>query len=178
MLTDSLVSFVPVGAPLSLISAVGDIPSTNVVDLMGSGPGTAVSNIIGNASQPGMDVGVGGVRPELNITIGDAVVSGGGGTVNFKLQAAPNTDVTNQPGSWTTLAETGPITAANLTAGQIVARFPFLPAFPAGLNPRFLRIVATIATASVTAGSIASALVTNYRDDQANKYAAGNFTVA
>lgn len=177
MITDSLVSFVPEGAPLSLIAGTGDIASTNVVDLMGSGPGTAVNNIIGNASQPGMDVGIGGVRPELNVTIGDAVVSGGGGTLNVKLQAAPNTDGTNLPGSYVTLGETGPITAANLTAGQIVARFPFLPAFPPGLNPRYLRLLFTIATASITAGSIASALVTNCRDDQANKYAAGNFTV-
>lgn len=177
MLTDNLVSFVPVGAALSLISGVADIPSTNVIDLMGSGPGTAVDNVIGNASQPGMDAGVGGVRPELNVTIGDAVVSGGGGTLNVKLQAAPNTAVTNQPGAWTTLAETGPITAANLTAGQIVARFPFLPAFPANLNPRFLRLLFSVATAAITAGSISSALVTMYRDDQANKFAAANYTV-
>ena len=177
MLTDNLVSFIPVGSALSLISNTGDIASTNVIDLMGSGVGTEVSNIIGNASQPGMDVGVGGVRPELNVTVGDAVVSGGGGTLNVKLQAAPNTDGTNQPGTWVTLAETGAITAANLTAGQIIARFPFLPAFPPGLNPRYLRLLFTIATAAITAGSISSALVTMYRDDQANRYAANNFTV-
>lgn len=177
MLTDKLVAFVDVGAPLSLISGVGSVYS-NVIDLAGVGAGNAPPNIIGNASLFGEDVGIGSHRPELNVTIGDAVVSGGGGTVNFKLEAAPDTAGTYQPGTYTVLAETGPITAANLTAGQIVARFPFLPAFPATLRPRYLRITATIATASVTAGSIASALVTTYRDDQANKQAAANYSVA
>lgn len=177
MLTDNLVSFVPVGAPLSLISGVADIASPNTIDLMGSGVGTEVDNIIGNAATPGMDVGIGGVRPEMNVTIGTAVVSGGGGTLNVKLQAAANTAGTNLPGTWHTLGETGPLTAAECSAGQIVARFPFLPAFPPGLNPRYLRLLFSVATAAITAGTIASALVTMYRDDQANRYAAGNFTV-
>ncbi len=177
MLTDKLVSFVDVGAPLSLIANTGDIASTNTIDLLGSGVGTAPANIIGNATLFGEDAGIGSHRPELNITLGDAVVSGGGGTLNVKLQAAPDVAVTHIPTTWTTLAETGAIAVANLTAGQILARFPFLPAFPAGLNPRYLRLVFTIGTAAFTAGSVASALVTTYRDDQANKFAAANFSV-
>lgn len=177
MITDALVNFVPVGAPLSLISGTGDIASTNVYDILGSGPGTAPQNIIGNAALFGSDVGIGGVRPELNVTIGTAIVSGGGGTLNVKLQAAPDTAGTNLPGTWQTLAETGVLTVAQLTAGQIVARFPFLPAFPANLNPRYIRLLFTVGTASITAGTVASALVTMSRDDQANKFQPSNFVV-
>lgn len=178
MILDALLSLVPVGSPLSLAQIVGDYPSTNIIDLLGQGAGTAPQNIIGNATLFGEDAGVGGIRPELNVVVGTAFVSGGGGTVNVKLQAAPDTAVTYLPGSYVTLGETGPITVANLTAGQVVARFPFLPAFPPGLNPRYLRLLFSIATATITAGTIASATVTMVRDDQANRYAASNFRVA
>ncbi len=180
MITDALLSFVPIGAPLSLAVVVSDVPSTNIIDLAGTGAGTAPGNgnIIGNATTFGMDVGVGGIRPEINVVVGTAFVSGGGGTVNVKLQAAPDTAVTYQPGAYTTIAETGALTVANLTAGQVIARFPFLPAFPANLNPRYLRLLFSVATATITAGTIAAALVTMVRDDQANKYASANYRVA
>ncbi|MEI6281977.1 MAG: Bbp16 family capsid cement protein [Alphaproteobacteria bacterium] len=176
MLSDNLVAFVPVGAPLSLVSGVGDV-SSYVIDLLGSGEGTTPRAIIGNASLFGEDAGIGSNRPELNVTIGDAVVSGGGGTVNFKLMGAPDTAVTHLAGTYVVLGETGPMAVASLTAAAIVARFPFLPAVPASARPRYLRLTASIATAAVTAGTIASALVTTYRDDQANKFAPANYTV-
>lgn len=178
MIFDALLSFVPIGAPLSLAQIVGDYPSTNIIDLLGSGAGTVPTNIIGNATLFGMDVGIGGIRPELNVVVGTAFVSGGGGTLNVKLQAAPDTAVTYLPGAYVTLAETGAMAVANLTAGVVVARFPFLPAFPANLSPRYIRLLFTIATATVTAGTISSANVTMVRDDQANKFAASNFKVA
>ncbi len=179
MILDALIAFVPLGSPLSLAVGVSDVPSTNVIDILGQGPGTAPRNIIGNPNSGlfGSDIGVGGIRPELNITVGTAFVSGGGGTVNIKLQAAPDTAVTYLPGSYTTLVETGPLAAAAMPANTVVARFPFLPAVPAGLNPRYLRLLFSVVTATISAGTIASALVTMVRDDQANKFAASNFAV-
>lgn len=179
MLTDQLVSFVPVGAPLSLAVGVSDVASTNTYDILGDGVGTAPRNIIGNPASGlfGADPGIGANRPELNVTVGTAFVSAGGGTVNVKLQYSADTASTYQPAAWTTVVETGPIAIANLTAGAVIARFPFLPAAPASLRPRYVRLLFTVATATITAGTIASALVTTFRDDQANKYAAENFAV-
>lgn len=178
MILDASLSFVPIGAPQSLAQVVGDYPSTNIIDLLGQGAGTAPANIIGNATTFGMDAGIGQIRPEINVVVGTAFTTGGGGTLNVKLQAAADTAVTYLPGAYVTLGETGAIAVANLTAGQVIARFPFLPAFPPGLNPRYLRLLFSIATATITAGTIASALVTMVRDDQANRYAAANFKVA
>lgn len=178
MILDASLSFVPIGAPQSLADVVGDYPSTNLIDLLGQGAGTAPANIIGNATTFGEDAGIGGVRPEINVVVGTSFVSGGGGTLNVKLQAAADTAGTYLPGAWQTLGETGPIAVANLASGTVIARFPFLPAFPANLNPRYLRLLFTIATATITAGTIAAALVTMVRDDQANRFAASNFKVA
>lgn len=187
MILDSQLSFVPVGAPLSLVGAAGaSIPSTNVIDLLGQGVGTAPANIIGNAALFGTDVGVGGrVRPELNVVIGTAAVTANSATLDLALQAAPDTGAAGGylPGTWQTLEESGPLTAAQLTAGQVIMRLPFPPAFPSsffgGLRPRFLRLLAQVPSGTnFTAGTIASATVTMVRDDQTNKIATKNFIVA
>ncbi len=180
MITDALLAFIPIGGNLSLIAAAGvDIPSTNTIDLLGQGVGTAPTNIIGNATLFGEDAGVGArFRPELNVTIGTAVTTGTSATLNVAFQAAPDTAVTYLPGTWQTLAETGELTAAQLTAGQVIARFPWLPAFPANLRPRYLRLLFQVpAGTTFTAGTIGSALVTTVRDDLANRYSPSNFVV-
>ena len=97
------------------------------------------------------------------------------------FQGAPDTGSSGsyQPGTWTTLVETGPIAAASLTANALIARFDFPPAFPANLSPRYLRLYFQIVTATnFTAGTIGSAIVTMVRDDYAAKYATKNFFVA
>jgi hypothetical protein len=73
---------------------------------------------------------------------------------------------------------------ANLTAGAIPFRTPFIPTMPPGLRPRFMRLAfspmttTTLPSGSFTAGTIAFALVTFVRDDQANRFASKNYTVA
>lgn len=181
MILDSQLNFVPIGGNLSLIAAAGvDIPSTNVIDLLGTGVGTPPAAIIGNASTFGMDPGIGGERVELNCVIGTALVSAGGGTVNTKLQYAADlgSGGNYQPDTWQTVAETGPKTAAELAAQTVFARFPWLPAAPANLRPRFVRLLFSVETAAVTAGTVAAALVTPTRDDQANKNATNNYKTA
>jgi hypothetical protein len=167
---------VPIGGNLAILGA--DVPSTNVIDLLGEGVGVAPSSIFGNPTLFGAPdaMGVGGPRPELNVTLGTAFA--GGTSLNAKLQAAADLGTpTYQPSTWNTLAETGAILTANLTANTVIMRFPWLPPFPAGLRPRFLRLLFT-PSGTFTAGTIASALVTLVRDDQFNKYAAKNYSVS
>ena len=178
---DALLSFVPIGGNLSLVAGAGvDIPGTNTIDLLGGGVGTAVTNITGNASPAGTPdgMGVGRVRPELNVTIGTALVADTGTpTLNVQLQAAAD-DGSNQPATWYTIGESGEIAVADGTANTVVARLPWLPPFPANLRPRFLRLnFAVPAGTNFSAGTIASALVTLVRDDIFSKYAAANYTV-
>jgi hypothetical protein len=182
MLFDAQLAFVPLGVPLSLIAAAGvSVPSPNVIDLLGQGVGQAPANIIGNASLFGSDVGVGGIRPELVVAVGTAFTTGNSATLNVALQAAADLGATGsyQPDTWKTIVETGAIAAASLTAGQIIARFPFLPVMPSTLRARFLRLLFQVPTATnFTAGTIAYALPTMVRDDLANRQAAANYTAS
>jgi hypothetical protein len=180
MITDALTSFVPIGSPLSCVGATGAAFASNVIDLLGSGAGTAPANIIGNATVFGQDVGVGGDQAELNVVVGTGFVTGDSATLNVEFQAAPDQGAAGgyEPGTWQTLIESGPLTAAQLTAGQVIFRTKFPPAFPANLNPRFLRLLfVTPSGEQFSAGTINSAIPTMVRDDQANKFAAANFKV-
>ena len=112
-----------------------------------------------------------------DVTTGTAAWAGGT-SLNVALQGAIDSGTpTYAPGAWNTFAETGAILTANLTASLVIARFPWLPPFPANLRPRYLRLLFT-PVGTFTAGAIASALVTLVRDDQFNKYAAANYKVA
>lgn len=178
MRSDAMLAFVPIGSPLSLISGANvPVPSPGIIDLMGSGVGTAPPNIIGSATVFGQDPGVGAFRPEINVIVGTALV--GSTSINTALQYAVDSGAAGGylPGTWNTVAETGAIAIANLTANQVIARFPFLPAFPPGTLPRYLRLLFT-PVGTTTAGTILSAIVTLVRDDQANRYAAKNYAVA
>lgn len=179
MRLDALLSLVP--TPLSCVGATGaSFVSPNIIDLLGLGAGNAPTNIIGNATTFGEDIGVGDgfAIPKLLVTVGTAFVTGGSATLNAQLQAAPDTAVTFVPGTWQTIVETGTLTAAQLTAGQVIARFDIPPVFPANLSPRYLRLnFVTPSGQSFSAGTIAFAGVTLVRDDQAQKYATKNYTV-
>lgn len=188
MRSDALLAFVPIGGNLSLVAAAGvDVPSTNVIDLLGLGVGVVAPNttsgnpIIGNTTVFGQAdaQGVGGIRPELNVTIGTALVADTGTpTLNVQLQAAAD-DGTGNPSTYQTIGESGTITVAQGTANTLVARLPWLPPFPENLRPRFLRLNFEIpAGTNFSAGTIASALVTTVRDDWFQRQAAKNYTVA
>jgi hypothetical protein len=187
MRVDSLLSFTAIGAAQSLVAAAGvDIPSTRVIDLLGFGVGVVAPDangnpIIGNVATFGSPDagGVGGLRPELNITTGTAAVADTGTpTLNVQLQAAID-DGTGNPGTWQTIVESGELTVAQLTANTVIFRSPWLPPFPEDLRPRFLRLNYAIAAGTnLSAGTIASALVTFVRDDWFNRQAAKNFTVS
>lgn len=172
MITDALVNFIPIGTNLAIL---GVPVRSNIYDILGDGVGQPPSNIIGTRTLFGSDVGIGGIRPQLEVLLGTAFA--GGTSLNVAFQGAPDLGTpTYQPGAWTTLVETGAIPLANLTAAQILARFDFPPAFPANLNPRYLSLLFT-PVGVFTAGTINAAPVTMVRDDQANKFAAKNFSV-
>lgn len=180
MRSDALLAFVPIGTNLSLVAGAGIDVQSNVIDLLGGGVGTPVTNIIGNAAQPGSPdaMGVGGMRPELNVTIGAPLAAGTGTpTLNVQLEGAAD-DGTNNPATWSVLGESGEISVAEGTADTVIARLPWLPPFPENLRPRFLRLNFAIpAGTDFSAGTIASALVTTVRDDWFNRQAARNYTV-
>lgn len=182
MRLDSSISFVPLGSPLSLVAAAGvDIASTNIVDILGAGVGVAPPSIIGTASVFGSDMGIGDNRPLLDVVIGTALATGTSATLNVALQGAIDSGSAGGylPGTWQTFVETGEITAAQGVANARIARFDWPPAFPETLRPRFYRLLFQVPAATLfTAGTIAFALVTMARDDQANKYASKNFAVA
>lgn len=185
MIVDALVSFVPIGAPLSLVAGAGQPIASGILDLLGQGVGTAPNNIIGNASVFGEDAGVGGRRPELNITIGTALNGAAGTTLKAALQAAVDqgSGGNYQPGAWQDIASQDGITLTQGAAGVVIARFPFLPTIPANLRPRYLRLLfspqlnGSTPAGAFTAGTISSALVTMVRDDLAQKNAARNYAV-
>lgn len=190
MIFDALVSFVPIGASLSLVGGAGVTFRSGIVDLLGSGVGTAPANIIGTRTVFGTDQGVGGKRPELNITVGTALAGAVGTTLKVALQAAqdPGAASNYTPSTWIDIDSEDGIGLANVTngagAGAVIFRAPFIPTFPPGFMPRYLSLLFSPQLANATpsglftAGTILSALVTMVRDDQANKFAAKNYAVA
>jgi hypothetical protein len=121
----------------------------------------------------------GELRPELYVAITTALATATSATLNGALQAAPDTGVGGgyQPGTWQTIVESGPLTAAQCPAGTVIMRFPWLPPFPANLRPRFLRLLFQVPSGTdFTAGAVI-ATVTPGRYDPFNKYAANNYTV-
>jgi hypothetical protein len=181
MIIDALASFVPLGTNLSIVAGAGvSIASTNTPDLLGQGVGTAPQNIIGLPSSGlfGEDTGIGYIRPFIQVNIGTAATTGNSATLNVAFQGAPDTAGTFQPGTWQTYGETGALTAAQLTAGQII-RLDWSPVFPVSARPRYLRLLFQVPSATnFTAGTVSSAIVTFARDDYAIKYASKNYSVA
>ena len=186
MRTDALVTFIFPGGPLSLVAGAGvNIPSA-VIDLLGLGVGvpSTQGNIIGSFynNQFGVDFGIGDDRLLLDVVIGTGLVTADSCTLNLAMQGAPDTGLTGGylPGTWQTLVETGPLTAAQCPANTRIARFDWPPSFPeTSPPPRFVRLLAQVPSGELfTAGTIAFALATSARDDFAQRYAAKNYSVA
>lgn len=181
MRTDASISLIPIGGNLSMVAGAGaSIPSTNVIDLMGSGVGTPPPNIIGNTTLFGTDFGIGAIKTQLAVATGVAFTTGNAATLNIEFQGAPDTGAGGnyQPGTWQTFVETGPMTAAQLAAGTVIARFDWPPAFPVNEKPRYMRLLFVIASGTAfTAGTIAYAIPVDVRDDYGAKFASNNFVV-
>lgn len=175
MLLDGNLQFVPVTAPLAIVSTVRSL----VIDLLGVGAGVAPPSIIGNTTLFGSDIGLGDQDRLMEVLVGTAFTTGSAATLQIQQSAAPDTGSAGgyQPGAWTVLGETDAFAVGSLTAGAILARFPILPAVPAGLNPRFLSLNFVVGTGTFTAGTIAWAGITLGRDDTAQLFQPSNYVV-
>lgn len=181
MILDALVNFVQVGSPLSLVGGAGVAIPSNVYDELGLGVGVAPTNIIGTRSTFGADLGIGDHKPQLEVVIGAGAITANAATLNIAFQGAPDTGAAGGylPGTWQTFVETGPLTAAQLVANRVCARFDWPPAFIESNLPRFMRLLfSPLAATNFTTLTVAYAIVTMGRDDQSNKFAAKNFAVA
>lgn len=187
MRTDALVTFVPLGTPLSLVAGAGVAVPSTVIDLLGLGSGVspaAAGQIIGSTfnQQFGTDFGIGDNRLLLDTVIGTGLVTANSATLNLAMQGAPDTGATGGwvPGAWQTLVETGPLTPAQCVAGTRIARFDWPPSFPENQPPpRFVRLLAQVPTATnFTAGTLLFSVATSARDDYAQRYAARGYAIA
>lgn len=174
MITDALVNFIQ---PNTTVSITASAVRSSIIDLLGSGVGTAPANIIGNRTVFGTDQGIGGVKPQVQVNVGTAFSGGTSLQVAFQAAADLGAAGSYQPDTWVTLIETPAILTAQLTASQILARFDFPPAFPANLQPRYLSLLFT-PVGTFSAGTITAAPVTMVRDDTANFFQPSNFTVS
>lgn len=191
MITDALISFVPIGTNLSLVGGAGVAIPSSVIDLLGDGVGTApTGSIFGVQSatfgQAGA-MGTGNQRPELNVTIGTALAGAAGLTLNCALQAAADQGAGGnfQPSTWNNIGGQDGITLAQGAANTVIMRLPWLPPFPATLRPRYLRLLfspvssgGAVPSGNFTAGTIASAIVVMSRDDYFAKFAQKNYSVS
>lgn len=157
MILDSLLQF---DNAVSLAIAAGTQPSTNTIDF-GIASGIPSSANGGGAR----DMGIGD-DPSLKLLaqVSTTFTSGGAGTLAVALQGAPDNGA-GAPGAFTTWWSSPTYALATLVAGARLLDMDF-PRPPAGIAvPRFVRLLWTIGTATMTAGN-ASAYVVLDRDDQ------------
>jgi len=157
--------------------------STGIYDLatglMNTGSTYATSPINdGNATYYGEDLGIGPKRLMMYAAIGTAFA--GGTSLNIAIQAAVDTQGSGNFSGLTfqTIAETGAIPLANLTASNSYIPLPDIPRRAAGQKLyRFLQL-AYIPVGTFTAGTISFAGMVSERPDfQTGPAYAGNFTV-
>jgi len=157
MILDGLLVFDP--NPTSLAIAAGTQASTNVLDLHGAGILPILTN-----GQGARDLGIGD-NPALKINsqVVSAFTSGGAGTLSVAIQGAPDNG-SGAPGTYVTWYTSPVYALANLVVGANLLPLD-LPRPPAGVGiPRFLRLLYTVAGATMTAGSVNSQLVLDRQD--------------
>lgn len=157
MILDGLLVFDP--NPTSLAIAAGTQASTNVLDLHGAGILPILTN-----GQGARDLGIGD-NPALKINsqVVSPFTSGGAGTLSVAIQGAPDNGA-GAPGTYVTWYTSPVYALATLVVGANLLPLD-LPRPPAGVGmPRFLRLLYTVAGATMTAGSVNSQLVLDRQD--------------
>ena len=161
MILDALLQF---DNAASLAIAAGTQASTNVIDF---GLGTSTNPAIpSNANGGGArDMGIGDDPAlKLLVQVSTTFTSGGAGTLSVAIQGAPDNG-SGAPGSYTTWWTSPTYALATLVAGARLLNMDF-PRPPAGVAvPRFVRLLYTVGTATMTAGAVSAYLVLD-RDDQ------------
>ncbi len=158
---DAFLEFDP--ALTSVAIAAGTQASTNVIDL-GVNSGIPSSANGGGAR----DIGIGD-KPAMKILcqVDTAFASAGStGTISAAIQGAPD-NASGVPGSYTTMV-TGPLYTIPIIGTQLLNID--MPRPKDGFVPRFLRMLYTIATQTMTAGTVNAHLVID-REDQISQAA-------
>ena len=160
MILDNLLMFDIAGSLNGgALGSVGANPSTNVIDLHGSGLIPVLAS-----GQGARDIGVGD-NPAMKVLcqVNTTVTSGGALTLAVAIQGAPDNG-SGAPGTYTSYASSPSYALATLAAGARLLDID-MPRPPAGIAmPRFLRMLYTVGTAAGTGGTITSALVLDRQD--------------
>lgn len=158
MILDGLYQFDP--NPTSVAIAAGTQASTNVISLRASGQIPVLANLAG-----ARDMGIGD-SPALKISVNVVVAfasAASAGTMKVAFQGAPDNG-SGAPGTFATYYETPVYTTAQLAIGVSLMDMD-VPRPPVGIGmPAYYRLLYTVATATMTAGSVASYLVLDRQD--------------
>lgn len=160
MILEAFLMFDPPSNPRSLAQVVGTYASGNTLDF------GINSGIPSNANGGGArDMGIGDDPAlKLLVQVSTAFVSAGGGTLQVTLQGAID-DGTGAPAAFSSWWSSPIYTIAQMVAGARLLNIDF-PRPPQGVAvPRFVRLLYTVATATITAGQMVSGVVLD-RDDQ------------
>ncbi len=157
MILDALLQF---DNAVSLAIAAGTQASTNVIDL-GITSGIPTSANGGGAR----DIGIGDdPAMKLLVQVATTFTSGGAGTLAVALQGAIDNG-SGAPAAFSTWWSSPAYALATLVAGARLYDMA-MPRPPDGIAiPRFLRLLYTVGTATMTAGNVSSYIVLD-RDDQ------------
>lgn len=159
MILDALQCFDPAGTSVAI--AAGDQASTNILHY------GLLSGIPSAANGGGArDMGI-GYPLKLVVQVGTGFASAGStGSIQVAVQYAPD-DGTGAPGSWVTAAQ-GPLYVIPVAGTQLLNID--LPRPKDGMIPAFCRLLYTVATQTMSAGTV-SAFVVLDREDQPNQAA-------
>lgn len=160
MILDALLQF---DNAVSLAIAAGTQASTNVIDL-GITSGIPTSANGGGAR----DIGIGDdPAMKLMVQVTTTFTSGGAGTLSVSLQGAVDNGA-GAPAAFSTWWTSPVYALATLNAGSRLMDMD-MPRPPDGIAiPRYLRLLYTVATATMTAGNVSAFIVID-RDDQIYK---------
>lgn len=156
MILDAFLQF---DSAVSLAIAAGTQASTNVIDL-GINSGIPSSANGGGAR----DIGIGD-SPAMKfvVEVTTTFTSGGAGTLQVTLQGAVDNG-SGVPAAYSTWWSSPVYALATLNAGSRLFDMD-MPRPPDGIAiPRFLRLLYTVATATMTAGAVSAYLVLDRQD--------------
>lgn len=151
--------FAPYGSPQTL-AVTTSTASTNVYDVTGAGVGNTPSVTWGTSATFGADMGIGDgmALPSVRVVITTGLSTTNSATLNVALQSAPD-DGTNNPGTWSTVVETGAYTTSELTANTVL-RLPMAHRHSGQPLPRFYRLLYQLpASTAFSAGAVSAGIV-------------------
>lgn len=160
MILDAFLEFDPAGTSVAI--AAGTQASTNIIDLHMAGIPVLAAN------QGARDIGIGDdPAMKLCVQVDTAFASAGStGTIQVAVQGAPDNG-SGAPGSYVTMA-TGPLYTVPGVGTRLLDID--MPRPKDGNLPRFIRLLYTVATQTMTDGKVNAHLVLD-RIDQPNQSA-------